>query len=161
MPDDPASPTAPTADRFRVGETVTTSVRTISTADIEEFAHLTGDENPLHLDDAFAAGQLFHGRVAHGLLTLSATLGLWYQCGLFDGWIVVFLGIDKLRFVKPVRPGESLSARLHVVSREPSPRGDRVELENTTVNAKEEPVLTFSAHLLISRPAGVSRAISA
>jgi len=143
-----------------VGETVTTSVRTLSAADIEEFAHLTGDENPLHLDESFSAGQLFHGRVAHGLLTLSATLGLWYQCGLFDGWIVVFLGIDKLRFVKPVRPGESLSARLHVLSREPSPRGDRVELENTTFNAEQEPVLTFSARLLISRPADVSRAIS-
>ena len=147
-------------DRFRPGETVVTASREISTTDIEQFAHLTGDENPLHLDEAFAAGQLFGGRVAHGLLTLSATLGLWYRCGLFDGWIVVFLGIDKLRFLMPVRPGESLSARLTMVSREPSPRGDRVELENTTVNAKDEPVLSFSARLLISRPTAVSRARS-
>ena len=143
-----------------MGETVTTSVRTISVADIEAFAHLTGDENPLHMDDAFSAGQLFRGRVAHGLLTLSATLGLWYQCGLFDGWIIVFLGIDKLRFVRPVRPGDSLSSRLTIVSREPSPRGDRVELENTTLNAAGEPVLTFSARLLISRPSAVSRVTS-
>ena len=137
---------------------MTTASRTISVADIEEFAHLTGDENPIHLDDAYAAKQLFGGRVAHGLLTLSATLGLWYQSGLFDGWTVVFLGIDKLRFLRPVRPGESLTARLHMLTREPSPKGDRVDLENTTLNGTNEPVLTFSARLLISRPSAVSRA---
>lgn len=144
--------TEPPADRFRPGEIVTTTSRTVSLADIEEFAHLTGDENPLHMDDAFSARQLFGGRVAHGLLTLSATLGLWYRSGLFDGWIVVFLGIDKLRFLRPVRPGESLTARLSVLTREPTTRGDRVELENTTSNGGGEPVLSFSARLLLSRP---------
>jgi len=123
-------------------------------ADIEQFAHLTGDENPLHLDEEFASRQLFNGRVAHGLLTLSVTLGLWYQSGLFDGLIVVFLGIDKLRFARPVRPGESLTSRLTILSREPSDRGDRVELENTTYNNRQEAVLTFSARLLLSRPRG-------
>ncbi len=120
--------------------------------DIEEFATLTADENPLHLDEEFARGQLFGGRVAHGLLTLSITLGLWYRAGLFDGWVVIFSGIDELRFRRPVRPGETLTARLTVLSRESSPRGEKVELENTTCNEKDEPVLSFSAHLLLARP---------
>ena len=144
----------PTEDRFRPGEVVRTSSRTVSVADIEGFAHLTGDENPLHMDDAFSSQQLFHGRVAHGLLTLSMTLGLWYRAGLFDGWIVVFLGIDKLRFVRPVRPGDGLTSEVKILTREPSARGDRVELENTTVNATGEPVLSFSARLLLSPPSG-------
>jgi len=138
-------------DRFRPGEVVTTSSRAVSVADIEGFAHLTGDENPIHIDDAFAARQLFGGRVAHGLLTLSATLGLWYRAGLFDGWIVVFLGIDKLRFLRPVRPGDSLRSEVKTLTREPSAKGDRVEIENTTFNEAGEPVLTFSARLLLSR----------
>ena len=145
-------PSASPSDRFRPGEVVTTPSRTVSVSDIEGFAHLTGDENPIHLDDAFAARQLFGGRVAHGLLTLSVTLGLWYRAGLFNEWIVVFLGIDKLRFLRPVRPGESLTSQLKIVHREPSARGDRVELENTTFNGTGEPVLTFSARLLLSPP---------
>lgn len=149
---DPDSPTAPATDRFRPGEVITTSSRLVSMADIEEFAHLTGDENPLHMDDAFASRQLFRGRVAHGLLSLSVTLGLWFRAGLFDGWIVVFLGIDKLRFVRPVRPGDSLTSEVKIVAREPSARGDRVELENTTLNGAGEPVLSFSARLLLSPP---------
>lgn len=151
MTDTAALPPA-AVDRFRPGEIITTSSRLISMEDIEKFAHLTGDENPIHLDEAFASRQMFGGRVAHGLLTLSATLGLWYGAGLFDGWIVVFSGIDKLRFRRPVRPGESLSARLNIGSRETSPRGELVELENTTSNERGEPVLTFTARLLLARP---------
>lgn len=145
------SPATP-PDRFRVGESLVTSARTISLADIDAFARTTGDENPLHLDETFAARQMFGGRVAHGLLTLSATLGLWYRSGFFDHVIVVFLGIDKLRFLKPVRPGDTLSSRLTIVKREPTERGDRVELENVTSNGAGEPVLTFTARLLVSPP---------
>lgn len=149
---DEGSSFPPPVDRFRPGTVVPTPTRLISMKDIEEFARLTEDRNPLHLDEAFARGQLFGGRVAHGLLTLSATLGLWYRAGLFDGWIVVFSGIDKLRFLRPVRPGESLSARLTILRRETSPRGEMVELENTTYNEREEAVLSFSARLLLARP---------
>ena len=139
-------------DRFQPGATISTPLREISVADIEGFAHLTGDENPLHLDDAFASRQLFGGRVAHGLLTLAVTLGLWYRAGVFDDWVVIFSGIDRLRFRRPVRPGEKLASHLKVVSRIPSAHGDTIELENTTVNGREEPVLTFSARLVIARP---------
>jgi len=140
------------SDRFRVGETIVTAGRTVSAADIEAFAHLTGDENPLHLDEAFAAKQMFGGRVAHGLLTLSVTLGLWYRAGLFDGVIVVFLGIEKLRFLKPVPPGETLTSRVTTVQREPTERGDRAELQNVTENAAGEAVLTFTARILLNAP---------
>lgn len=140
------------SDLFRPGAVVTTPSRAISVDDIERFARLTGDENRIHMDDGFASQQLFGGRVAHGLLTVAATLGLWYRAGLFDEWIVVFLGIDQLRFLKPVRPGESLTSQLKILSREPSARGDRVELENTTFNRAGEPVLSFSARLLLSPP---------
>jgi len=140
------------SDRFRVGETIVTAGRTISAADIETFAHLTGDENPLHLDEAYSAKQLFGGRVAHGLLTLSVTLGLWYRAGLFDGVIVVFLGIEKLRFLKPVRPGETLTSRVTIVQREPSERGDRAELQNVTANSSGDAVLTFTARILVNAP---------
>lgn len=145
----PSAPAYP--DRFRAGEVISTPSRTVSVADIDQFAHLTGDENPLHLDEAFARPRLFGGRVAHGLLTLSITLGLWYRAGAFDGLIVVFSGIDKLRFLRPVRPEDSLSAQLTVTRHEASGRGDLVDLENTTYNQRKEAVLSFSARLLLAR----------
>lgn len=142
----------PTADRFLVGETVTTPSRTVSRADVEAFAHLTGDENRMHLDEAFARQQLFGGIVAHGLLTLSITLGLWYRAGLFEREIVVFSGIEKLRFVKPVRPGDTLSAELKIVRRVPSVHGELVDIDNMTRNGANETVLSFSARLLLAGP---------
>ena len=133
-----------------MGATVHTPTRTVSPEDIATFAHLTGDENPMHLDEPFARRQLFGGIVAHGLLTLSLTLGLWYRAGLFDQDIVVFSGIDKLRFVKPVRPGDTLSAELTIVRRAPSAHGELVDLDNSTRNSRGETVLSFSARLLLA-----------
>lgn len=138
------------SERFRVGAKVVTPTRTVSREDIETFAHLTGDENPMHLDEAFAHRQLFGGIVAHGLLTLSLTLGLWYRARLFDQDIVVFSGIDKLRFVRPVRPGDTLTAELMIVRRTASSHGDLVDLDNTTRNQRAETVLSFSARLLLA-----------
>ncbi len=145
---------SPASDRFQPGTPLETPSRRITVAEIEEFAHLTGDENPLHVDEEAARRGLFGGRVAHGLLTLSFTLGLWYRAGLFEGHTVVFSGIDRLRFLRPVRPGETLVARLTVTQRSPSSRGEIVDLDNTTYNEKDEPVLSFTARLLLAAPVG-------
>jgi oxepin-CoA hydrolase / 3-oxo-5,6-dehydrosuberyl-CoA semialdehyde dehydrogenase len=149
---DPEPATEPARDRLRPGAPIETPSKPVTVAEIEEFAHLTGDENPLHIDEEVARRGLFQGRVAHGLLTLSFTLGLWYRAGLFEGHTVVFSGIDRLRFLRPVRPGESLLARLTVTERSPSSRGDIVNLDNTTYNEKGEPVLSFTARLLLAAP---------
>jgi acyl dehydratase len=149
---EPASPTAVAyPDRIRTGEVIRTPSRTVSLSDIDDFARLTGDENPLHLDEEFARPRLFGGRVAHGMLTLSLTLGLWYRSRAFDDLIVVFSGIDKLRFLRAVRPEDALTAELAITRHDPSPRGDVVELDNTTFNQRKEPVLSFSARLLLAR----------
>jgi acyl dehydratase len=145
------SPTPVYPDRFRAGEVIGTPARNVSRSDITSFAHLTGDENPLHLDEEFARPRLFGGVVAHGLMTLSVTLGLWYRAGTFDGLVVVFSGIDRLRFLRPVRPDDVLTAQLTVTRHEGSARGDVVELENTTYNQRKEAVLSFSARLLLAR----------
>ena len=149
------SPPTPASgiDRLKVGETVSTPSRTIHDSDVREFAHLSGDENPLHLDVEFAGTNLFHGIVAHGLLTVSVTLGLWYRAGLVECHVVVFTRIDDLRFLQPVRPGDALHARVRVLRREGSDRGERVELESVTMNQRDEPVLRFTARLLLAAPA--------
>ena len=79
---------------------------------IEAFARLSGDRNPVHFDDAFARRIGFEGHIAHGAVTaslLSAVLGM-----DLPGPGSVFLE-QRVRFLKPVRPGDTITAVLEVV----------------------------------------------
>jgi 3-hydroxybutyryl-CoA dehydratase len=88
-------------------------VWTVSEATIAAFAEVSGDQNPLHLDEAAAATGPFHGRVAHGMLAagyISAVLG----CQL-PGAGAVYLA-QSLRFLRPVRIGDELRVKVTVTA---------------------------------------------
>ena len=88
-------------------------VHQVSEADIEAFAAVSGDDNPLHLDEAFAATTPFKGRIAHGLLAasyISAVLGT-----QLPGPGSVYLS-QSLRFRRPVRIGDAVTARVSVAA---------------------------------------------
>jgi len=85
---------------------------TVTAEHIEAFAALSGDRNPVHFDDAFARQIGFEGRIAHGHVTaalLSAVLGM-----DLPGPGSVFLE-QRVRFLAPVRPGDTITAALEVV----------------------------------------------
>jgi 3-hydroxybutyryl-CoA dehydratase len=85
--------------------------RTATSAVVEAFAELSGDVNPLHLDDAYAEGTQFGGRIAHGMLAaayISAVLGT-----RLPGPGAVYLN-QSLRFRRPVRLGDDVTARVTV-----------------------------------------------
>ena len=85
---------------------------TVTAEHIEAFAQLSGDRNPVHFDDAFARQIGFEGRIAHGHVTaalLSAVLGM-----DLPGPGSVFLE-QRVRFLAPVRPGDTITATLEVV----------------------------------------------
>ena len=84
---------------------------TVSDEDIEAFARLSGDRNPVHFDDGFARSIGFDGHIAHGAVTaslLSAVLGM-----DLPGPGSVFLE-QRVRFLAPVRPGDTITATLEV-----------------------------------------------
>lgn len=86
--------------------------RTVTDADIRSFAEATGDTNPVHLDEAYAAGTRFGGRIAHGLLTaglVSAVLA-----NRLPGPGTVYLS-QTLEFKAPVRPGDAVTAEVEVL----------------------------------------------
>ena len=97
----------------KVGDTASFE-KTVTEEDIVSFANATGDQQPLHLDDAFAAKTRFKRRIAHGMLSaglISAALGI----KLAPHATVVYLS-QTLRFLRPVFPGDTITARLEVTA---------------------------------------------
>jgi 3-hydroxybutyryl-CoA dehydratase len=96
---------------YEVGETWRSKGRTITEADIVNFASLSGDWYPLHTDKEYAKQTPFKQRIAHGMLVLSAASGLL----LFEtGVVVAFYGIENLRFVKPTFIGDTIHVEMTV-----------------------------------------------
>jgi oxepin-CoA hydrolase/3-oxo-5,6-dehydrosuberyl-CoA semialdehyde dehydrogenase len=96
---------------LEIGHTVNTKSRTVTLEDIEHFAQFTGDTFYAHTDeDAAKANPFFPGRVAHGYLILSFAAGLFVDPA--PGPVLANYGLDNLRFMKPVSPGDSLKVRL-------------------------------------------------
>ncbi len=110
---------------WQVGEEVETAGRTISEADVFLFAGLTGDYNRLHTDEEFARKSVFGRRIAHGLLGLSIGMGLFqrlgYMVNLQKGG---YLGL-RTDFVAPIFLGDSLIAKVKVISKKETKKGDR------------------------------------
>jgi len=107
----PTHPFQRTFNEIEIGETVRTPSREVTLADIEHFAHFTGDTFYAHMDeDAAAANPFFPGRVAHGYLLLSFAAGLFVQPD--PGPVLANTGLNALSFQKPVSPGDRLWVRL-------------------------------------------------
>ncbi len=102
--------TKPLAD-LRTGDTVTAGPRVVTLEDVEHFAEFTGDTFYAHMDEqAAAANPFFDGRVAHGYLVLSFAAGLFVQPD--PGPVLANYGLDNLRFLTPVYPGDALTVTL-------------------------------------------------
>lgn len=92
-------------------------IRTVTEADIEAFAAVTGDTNPVHMDEAYAAETPFKGRIAHGMLSagyVSAVLGV-----DLPGPGAIYLS-QSLRFRRPVRIGDAVEAKVTVTDIDPA-----------------------------------------
>jgi oxepin-CoA hydrolase/3-oxo-5,6-dehydrosuberyl-CoA semialdehyde dehydrogenase len=96
-----------------IGYQLRTKSREITMDDIEHFARFTGDTFYAHMDEEAArANPLFGGRVAHGYLILAFAAGLFVDPD--PGPVLANYGLDNLRFVKPVKPGEAIQVALTV-----------------------------------------------
>jgi 3-hydroxybutyryl-CoA dehydratase len=106
---------------WAVGETLSTHGRTVTEADVVNFAGLTGDINPLHLDAVYAAGTRYGQRLPHGQLLFALALGLAERAiaPLFHGTVVAFAGVDRLRFVRPVFIGDTIRLERRVLALDP------------------------------------------
>ncbi|MFW5823782.1 MAG: phenylacetic acid degradation bifunctional protein PaaZ [Marinobacter sp.] len=97
-------------DDLQVGESLLTHRRTVTEADITNFGCLSGDHFYMHFDDIAARKTQFGQRIAHGYFVLSAAAGLFVYPG--EGPVLANYGLDTLRFITPVAPGDTIRARL-------------------------------------------------
>ena len=97
--------------------------RTVTEADIVNFAGLSGDFNPIHMDHEFAKTTPFQKPIAHGLLVLSIAAGLGVQNPLMR--TLAFVSIREWHFRGPVFIGDTVRVRAKIIEREARPRGRR------------------------------------
>jgi 3-hydroxybutyryl-CoA dehydratase len=130
-----------TIDQLAVGDSASLE-RTFSQDDIDAFARISGDDNPAHVDAAWADASIFGGRVAHGVLTaglISAVLGT-----KLPGPGSIYLS-QTLKWLAPVKPGDALTATATV--REIVAEKNRVILD-TVVTRGDDTVLTGEALIM-------------
>jgi acyl dehydratase len=146
-------PTGRFYEDYEVGQEDTTAGRTVSEADVMLFAGLTGDNNQMHTNEAYAAGTHFGGRVAQGLLGLSISHGLMARLGQFEESALAIVGVDKWRFVLPVFLGDSILVRQRVLSKRLTKDGNRglVTFGVQVVNQRGEVVQEGEQILLYKR----------
>lgn len=109
---------------FLEGRRFETGSRVVTDEDIAAFAAVSGDHNPLHVDEAYAAQSVFGRRVAHGALGLAVATGLLNARRLTHGTLVAFLGLSW-DFVAPLYPGTEVKLVVEVLSRRETRQPDR------------------------------------
>ena len=143
-------------DDFEVGERFVSPGITVSEGQILDFA-LAYDPQPFHLDKEAAAVSPYGGLIASGFQTLALGFRAFYQTGVISHCSIGSPGLDELRWLKPVRPGDTLHAETVVKSKRASrSKPDRgiVYMDWEVKNQAGEVVMTFSGmHLLRRRAA--------
>jgi len=136
---------------FKVGDEFETPGRTVTEADIVAFAGLSGDFNPLHVDEEYAKKTRFGRRIAHGALTFAIMTGFWGRLGILEGTVFAFYGVDKLRFTKPVYAGDTLRAKIKVIDKQDKGEFGLVVLHHEVVNQRNEVVMVCDVKLLMKK----------
>ena len=142
-------------ENLTVGDAIESIPRTISETDIWMFAYLTADFFPLHTDVEFAKRTAFGQPIAQGMLVLSIALGMVDQVILsrYDvSSVIAFYGIRNVRFLQPVRIGDTIRARAEVIDKkEKDGRSGIVTYRLAVLNQRNEVVLEVEYSALIMK----------
>lgn len=142
-------------DDVVAGETYTSTARTVTEADVVNFAGLSGDFHPLHMDASYAAAAPFGQRIAHGMLVVSMSAGLVVKLPLMRALETTTLALVGMecRFLQPTFIGDTIHAVIEVVGKTESRKSDRgrVELRRSIVNQNGQVVIEGVWTLLLRR----------
>ncbi|NMG74319.1 acyl dehydratase [Aromatoleum diolicum] len=140
-------------DDFTPGERFVTAGITLTEAQIIDFAMMY-DPQPFHLDTDAAARSPYGGLIASGFQTVALTFRLFIQTGIIVESSIGSPGIDELRWLAPVRPGDTLHAEIEVLEVKPSrskPERGIARLLYKTVNQHGDAVASYIGNHLLKR----------
>jgi oxepin-CoA hydrolase/3-oxo-5,6-dehydrosuberyl-CoA semialdehyde dehydrogenase len=149
-------------EELEVGETLVTHRRTVTEADVVNFAGISGDFFYAHMDDLAARESIFERRVAHGYFVIAAAAGLFVDPA--PGPVLANYGLENLRFVKPVYIGDTIRVRL--TCKQKTAKEDRegqvpqgvVAWDVEVTNQDDEPVALYTILTLVRRKGGAGAA---
>lgn len=122
---------------FAAGSVFESRGRTVTEADIVNFAGLSGDFVELHTNEEYARQSPFGRRIAHGALIFSISTGLMTQMNLINETVLAFYGMDKLRFTAPVFIGDTVRVVKSVVEMRERRGARRGDLRDTSTESEE------------------------
>lgn len=136
-----------------LGETMRSNGRTVTEADIHQFAGLTGDWNPLHTDAEFAKQGMFGQRIAHGPLVFSLGIGLSVQIpDALPKHFIAAYGIDRVRFTAPTHIGDTIHVELETIKLDAKDANlGVVTTEVKVINQRGETACSYLAKAAIGR----------
>jgi len=134
---------------FKVGQEFATTRRTVTDGDVVNFACLTGDFNPIHIDEVTASEGPFKKRIAHGLLGVAIMNGQMNQLGIFEGTTIA-KAEDTNRYKAPIFIGDTVSTLIKIVGVKPSTKGGKgtVLADTYLINQRGE-VVTESSNVIL------------
>ncbi len=141
-----------TFDDFVIDEEIISGARTVTEADVVNFACLSGDFHPEHMNKEYARKGPLGERIAHGLLITSMATGLLNQTGAFEGTTIAILEVT-VRFIKAVKFGDTIRAIQKVVQKKETSKHDRGVLTSliTVLNQDNQIVLEADLVALLYR----------
>ncbi|MGA2317188.1 MAG: MaoC/PaaZ C-terminal domain-containing protein [Thermodesulfobacteriota bacterium] len=137
-------------DDFNVGDVYKTSSITVTETHLINWAGLTMDFYPLHMNAVYAAETVFGERLAHGPLIFALAVGLVYMAGFVGDSVVAWVGLDNMRMVKPVRIGDTITVVVEIIDKQKTSKPERgIQTWKYTVkNQRDETVLFFDYKMM-------------
>lgn len=136
-------------EEFEIGLRWVTRGRTVTEADIVNFAGVSSDFFPLHMDQEYAAQTRFGQRIAHGFLVLSMASGM---VPADPERVEGLYGLDRVRFIRPTFIGDTIHVEMEVVSLQERPdKSGVVEFKQSIINQRGELVVVNQYRLLMRK----------
>ena len=148
----PYKPRGLTFDQFNIGDSYVCQERTITEADVVNFAGISGDFNPLHTSEEYGKSTPFGGRIAHGVLVLAIATGQINQLGIFEGTTLALLQ-QTIKYVAPVKFGDTIHLETTIAEKKESSKPDRgiLTLDNKVFNQNGQAVIEVQEVVMIKR----------
>lgn len=138
-------------DDFNVGDVYTTASITVTETHVVNWACLTMDFYPLHMNKEYAATTQFGERIAHGPLIFGLAVGLVGSAGFAGDAAVAWLGVDNMRMTAPVKIGDTITVVVEVIDKKATSKPDKgIQVWRYSVkNQRGETVLVFDYKMML------------